>query len=311
MTAYKPIFLRPIEITSSNNSCEMKLYDVGLAGVKTAAVSVTTGVYGSIVNLASAIASAITTEFTDWTVTAELVQGTGSKSDDLFIKWSFADNEESGTEPDTKWNELYDIVGSTASGYTNESFLENPQHTYSQTMTYRPSHIWIPTYQVANQSRFFISQPESYVGDMAKSGFLHGNRSGPTIYYRDMYFVNEKAENVYAEAITNARKENRTWEYFATECRAVGITDAGNPCAKGFYFVPDWNDIIAECEETHSDNGDVNFDLTVSPDEYVFCQMGEKGGPEPQASTPTGKAYYSISFPMHTVDYSVSWTYPE
>lgn len=310
MAVIKPAFMRPVEITTSNNSCEMKLYDVGLAGVKTAAVSIDTGVYGSIFNVAGSIAAAITAEFTDWTVTASFVVGAGAKSDDLLIRFSFVDNESSGTDPETEWDELYDLIGSQGSVYlTAETITENPQHTYTQTMSYRPSHMWIPIYQTAEQGRFYIEQSEIFSGNMSRSGFLSGNQTGPVIYWRDLSFVNETAENVYISASTHTRKNTRNLETFVKGCRSVNISDTGNPSARGFYFFPDWTNLQTTCSNLTSDNGGINFDHATSPDTYAFCQMNTRGYSVPQSSLPTTRTRYSTAFQIHTVDYTVSWTY--
>jgi len=303
MTVYKPVFMRPIEITTANNTFTIEL-DVG-AGQQAFAINLDTGVWGSVFNLAAGIAAEITALHANISCTSSMVQS----GDDLLIRFVLVDSGSSGLTPETTWNEVYDIIGATGSGDNDEVWTESPADTYTCTMTYRPTHMWIPTYQSADQGRFYIEQGEIFEGNMSKGGFLAGNQTGPVIYWRDLSFVNEPAENIFMSAATSARYGNRNLETFVKECRSSNPSVSGNGCTRGFYFIPDWNDVTTTCANTHTDNGGINFDYASSEDTFVFCQMNSKGYSLPQSSLPTTKTRYSTGFQIHTVDYSVSWTY--
>lgn len=307
MAIIKPAFLRPVEITASNNTFRLKLYQDGV-GMTYYDFNLDVGVWGSVFDLAAGIAAEINAT-AGWLCTAEFIQS----GDDLLIKFTLIDQNNNGFAPIYKWDEVYDLIGSASAlegNYDTDDYdVVTTPNEYYVTMTYRPSHMWIPIYQSADQNRFYVDQGEIFSGNMSRSGFLAGNQTGPKVYWRDLQFVNETAENMFISAATSARYETRSLETFVKECRSVNITDSGNPCARGFYFIPDWTDITTTCSNLHNDNGGINFDYSSGADTYVFCQMNSRGYSVPQASLPTTKTRYTTGFQIHTVDYSVSWTY--
>jgi hypothetical protein len=305
MAVIKPVFFRPIEITSSNNTFSVWVDPDGVSGNVELEVNLDIGVWGSIFNLVAGICADVNSSIgAIWVLSAEMIQS----GDELLIKWTLTDQGGGGgaTPPELEWNEIYDIIGANVSTKTT---MDGSQPTYTQTMTYRPTHTWIPTYQSADQSRFYIDQKEIFAGNMSKSGFLAGNLVGPVLYWRDLNFVNETAENLFISAATSARYANRNLETFAKECRGGTVTVSGNPSVRGFYFIPDWTDVTTTCANTHTDTGGINFDYSSGADTYAFCQMSRGGYSEPQASLPTTKTRYNVGFQIHTVDYNVSWTY--
>lgn len=307
MTTYKPVFMRPVEITTANNAFSVKLYITGV-GYTQYDKTLDVGVWGSMFEVAAGIAAEVNAITAQYDCTAAFVQS----GNDLLIKFTIKDNDNNGFYAEWDWDEVYDLIGSSGYGsfkHNWDTYDTNSSDEYYYTMTYRPSHMWIPTYQIANQDRFQIDQSEIFTGQIARTGVLCGNDNGSRLYFRQLDFVNEQASNLFIEASTNSRLNNRSLEYFADYCRSVTTVTSGNPCAKGFYFVPDWNDITTTCSNKHNDNGGINFDYSASPDEFVFCQMDPRGYLPPNASVPTARGYYRVTFTIYAVDYTVAWTY--
>lgn len=300
----KPAFLRPIEITSSNNTFSVWLDPDGL-GNDEHVINLDTGVWANVFTLAAGIAAEITAADPNWTCTIEFAESSSTLK--MYVK--LVDASEFGTTPEITWNELYDIVGASGAAKGDEGLFHQGGGLYTGYNTYAPSHMWLPTYQSAEQGRFYVDQGELFKGNMSKTGFVSGNKTGSTIYWRDLNFVNELAENVFKSASTNSRLDNRTLEEFAEKCRVASPTVSGNPSVKGFYFFPDWNTLQTDASNLTTGNGGINFDYSSGADTHVFCQMDVRGNPVPRASLPTTKTRYSTDFQIHTVDYSVSWTY--
>lgn len=299
----KPVFARPLEVTTSNNSFIIKLDPDDGGGLDTHVVNIGQGIHGSIFNYGATMETALDALDANWafTITFEQV------GDDLHMRIVAVDSNTTQA-PKATFSENYDIIGAAGASEDDETWTESPANTYTMNMTYRPTHMWIPTYQSADQNRFQRDQAEAWEGKMAKSGFLSGNRTGPSLWWRDFEFVNEKAENLFDEAATDARQKARNLETFGLEARAVATQTAGNGCAKGFYYIHDWNDVTS-VRGGLSGNGGIDFDLSSGADLYAFCQLGPRGYSRPQASLPTTKTRYTTGFSVHTVDYAVSWDY--
>lgn len=304
MAVVKPVFMRPIEITTpAAFHFRIRLDDGG--GLQSHSVTMDTGVWGSVFNLAAGIAAEITATEATWTATASMVES----GDNLLIRFVLVDSGATGTAPKATWNELYDIIGASAGSEDAETWTESPANTWTSTMTYRPSYMWIPIYQTAEQGRFYLRQADLFRGNMSLSGNIGGNIAGPDIYWRDMTFVNETAENLYEEAATHSLMPQRSLEHFAQECRLSYPSVSGNPSTKGFYFFPDWTDLQTTCSELTTDAGGIQFDYSSGADTHVFCHMDIPGPGAFAPSLPTTRTRYQTAFSFHTISYTPSWTY--
>lgn len=275
-----PVFLRPINITASNNSWSID------ASAKTIGL----GTYGSIINVIH--------EFDDQCGANTNVYLNSSfkvviaHNDSFTITWTDAD--------------LAALLG--YSGFEVAAQVGGVGDYYL-TATYTPSHMWLPTYPPYDRGRFSLKQRDIFSGCITQNGNIAGISTGPSLYYRDFSFAHEPALNVKIEAATSETYEARCFEYFASQCRTVQVSASTDVCAKGFYFFPDKDVAIGLSDDNPatktSGNGGINFAIS---DKYAFCQLDPNGPEEPTVSLPVTRSYYNIGFTAHTAD-APTWDY--
>lgn len=281
MAVIKPAFMRPVEITSENDT--ISIYYSGSWND----VPIQHGVYSCI----KAVLDAFYNEADDDSLPVdEFTIEKNSADDDLQVTLSFSSSVM--------------LQATSLLGFTG---YESPGAATSFTGTMRPEYCWVPTYQVANQSRFFVDQKEVFHGSMSRSGALAGIGNGTSqIFYRQLDFVNELAENVSLEAVTSSCEALRCAELFFWQCRTVNPSVSTYPSPRGFYFYPDWTHVDTYYPG-QQDKGGINFDYTTNPDRYVFCQCDKAGYGRPTASLPTTRDRYTVSLEIHSITDAPSW----
>lgn len=280
MAVIKPAFLRPVEITDDNNTISI-YYSSAWNDV-----TIDNGVYSTVRSVLDAFEDEADNDslpVSSFTIT--------KSSDDTDLRVTLA------------FSESVQIHATSLIGFTGD---EAPSAGTSFESSMRPEFCWVPQYQVANQSRFFLNQKDVFNGKQSRSGFLAGIGSGTSqIFYRQLDFVNELAANVSLEACTTSCEALRCAEYFFWQCRTINPSVSTYPSPRGFYFFPDWgdvNDIPAQ-----QDKGGINFDYENAPDTYVFCQCDVSGHGRPVASLPSTRDRYTISLEIHTITDAPSW----
>lgn len=305
-SAHKPVFMRPVEITSAIASIDIRDDDGGEAWTT---ITIDTGVYSSMQAVLYAFECRAKDDIATMTTNIAFVDdGNG----EIVVKFTFTGTTlGGGIKIDSAT--IGNFWGEAAGTYTGLS---------SKTFQWRPQYIWLPGYQVAVQTRFHKVQKELAAGKTAKTGQVASITTGPDIYYRDLEFHNEKAINLFDEAATATSAPDYTklnLDYFAQYARVSQPSSSGYPCTRGFWFWPDWNDAIDNpstmpggASGTGSTREGINFDLSSTADLFAFCQFDEDGFSPPAAvDVPTGREYHIARFTIHTISETPTWQAPD
>jgi hypothetical protein len=288
-------FLRPIEVTSGGMTVN---YDGGGAHAQ----NLTEGVYPSILSLVHQLDNQLDDEnaalsayiSTAWKVT---LASSGAAAVVVLTSEDVA----------------------AALGFT--SLTINIPAAGSVAATYTPEYCWLPTWQSADREYWRRHQGDATRGSIAANGRFVGVSSGPTLYSRSLSFQFETALLTYRSAETTSftitstfyPNQRRSFEHFMEQCRAAMPITGGAPTTKGFYYLPNRSvytgaSPIVALPSTMDDGG-VKFDLSSSPDRYVYCHASSDGADDPHPALPNNRDYYSISFVAHTAA-APTWTAP-
>jgi hypothetical protein len=278
MASDKPVFLRPIEITATNDGINI---EVGGGGANTRTIA--NGVYGCI--------STLLYEIMNTTLSADSI-GCYLNSSFKVVLYHTSD-----TNFDINWSVdntvLRDILGFTAD-LTGAS---------EYTATYTPSHMWLPTTVPTDRNHFTQQHNKIIVGKNTDNGSFSGVGLGNQRYERPIEFAHELAINCSDQFATNGYHTARNYSTLVYQARASAPAIAGNPATKGFYFFPDHTDVTgaegAENLNASMDSGGIEFDLASSPDTYVFCSLTNRVI-VPLASLPKTRLRYAVGFAMMT-----------
>jgi hypothetical protein len=296
----KPIFARPIEIVTGTNDV-IKCRTTGGGGYTS--FTLTAGVYPSVFGVIWQFYRSLNSTFANtWTIE----DGADTDGRYLYNKIVFGSSHDILIDQQATARML---------GWQNDTSTAESGTTIS--FSYQPEYIWVPRMQVANQGRFYRNLDEEFSGKQTKTGTLAGNSTGPTVYYRDLEFQNEKAFNLYEEGATkelyyDGSHVTKNFQYFTNQSMTSSPSVAGNPSTRGFWYIPDWNDILGTVSTSNQGPdmgtlGDIGirFDLTSNADKWEFCQFSA-GGAEPPTDTgvPTGRElYHQANITIHTSDY--------
>jgi hypothetical protein len=310
MTTYKPILMRPVEVvTGTNDTIKVKTSGAGSYESVVIDPGVYASIFGVIWEFASGIGSAGgSVDFTSWAIE----DGSDTDGKYLYSKLTFVGNHVILIDQEETARMLgWGLNTSTASSAA-------AVHSFD----YQPGYCWIPRFQVANQGRFYRRLSEEFAGKKTKTGTLAGNSTGPTLNYRGLEFQNEKAYNLVDEGATknlyyDGSHPTKNLQYFVKEAMTSAPTVAGNPSTRGFWYAPNWNDILGTISASNqgpstetspidytTDIG-IKFDLATSPDKWAFCQFEEAAIPQPDdTGVPTGRELYNqANIAIHTADY--------
>ena len=307
MTTYKPIFCRPIEIQDSTSYYRVN-YDVqGGANVN---ADLDAGTYSSIAALCEGLETAANAAGVGKTIVWEFSDSGG------VLKITCRNSSDTTMLNITPGADLANIIGDPATtwnlGYTD----------YTHTAPYAPEFCWIPQYQNATQDFFAPRLDQNMAGDTMKSGRYVGNKtSSNPIQYKRLRFTNELARNLFNEGATTQESTYSVYEhrnlYKFTECMTWNNQESGNPDARGFFYYPNWNDLIDNPETVpggktgiDTQREGVGFNLD-SPDFFTYCQFEHNPFQHPTPNAPSGREYYEVEFTIHTIDGMPTWTAPD
>ena len=309
-TGNKPFFTRPIEISAGllNN-----IFRATLAGSVERTITLDPGVYSSIQALMSAIEDAANESAlgVDDEVVVVLQLAESSDSKDVIINWSF-------TRESVPTQVALDVTTSAANF---GPLIGAEDDTYNQAvsidMEFRPENVWVPTYQKANQGRWWSDHADLFSGTQGKTGIVAGNTVGPAIYYRTLEFINEPAVNLFDDAATAAHLKKKNLDYFVQQSLQSYPTVTTYPSTKGFFYFDDWqnadgDDIPGGTTGTSTTSLGINFDYSSSPSLFAYCQFDPRGiRAAPRPASPSGISYYNVSFLIHTIELMPTWEDPE
>ncbi len=280
----RPALCRPIEITTGVND----RFTVTVAATPYTVI-ITPGVYACAMTLASEIGP-------------QMIADSALTSAAMFFAES-GDNPRMGVSGNTTFTLTAGAALLKLMGFTKGTDYSGEISYLSEDI---PTSIWIPTYQNTNQDRFYAKQNNNLFGVMAKDGSLVGRTTGPVVYYRDLSFVHESAQQIFNNGCAESSDEaDRCLESWAREAMISYPAAAGNPATRGFYFFEDVNDVIdagSWTDNSMADNG-INSDNT-----YVFCQLNKGGFSLPRPTAPTGRDLYGVQFQINTAS-TGSWTH--
>jgi hypothetical protein len=288
-------FVRPIEITSSNDSFSIA-HDSGAAQNKV----LTNGVYSNIYTLIREFEETCQTEDPDFDIYLD-------SNHKLNFDTADAQTNEFVFQ-DEALAELLGFGDTSLSGVNNDTLADANEHTAD----YTPAHCWLPTYQSADREYWGRRQSDAVRGTIAQNGRLSAITTGDTLYYRDFTFQFETAVKTYRSADTTTSEtidttaffytQRRCYEEFMEQCRQVQPTVSGNPSPKGFYYIPDRTTYegVATTYPTNMTSGGVDFLQSSGADTYVYCHPDVAGGDDPRPALENNRDYYEIRFTAHT-----------
>ncbi len=291
-------FLRPIEIAASN-----KDISVNYSGGGAQTVSLTAGVYGSILTLIydlnatlqalGAPASAHLSCYIDADYKVVF------KSDDLNFTVTFTDTD------------LARLLGFTA----------NQSGAAIYTATYTPKYCWFPAHHSYDVDRFW--NKEQFSGSTSLNGILSGIKLSDGVRRRSFKFDALAAATVAQDACTLTYwstyypQEERCLETFVEGARTATPDDdaAEGLSVKGCYFLPDIDDYCGATPSTaipsSMNGGGYRFELATSPPTYLFCNMGVAKWDNPNPSIETMRAFYNCGFTLTScIDSCPTWNQP-
>lgn len=285
--ADRPVFTRPIEITSSNDSLTIG-YDPG-GGVQTTSISLTNGVYGCVNSAIYHLNEEIkATAYTG---------GGGDTFDDLTFDISIGTdakvNITCGSSIAITWTDtdLAAWLGFEANLSSGASF----------TADWTPSHLWLPAYQPSGQIYWTIEQGSRFFGAIANNGRMAGSFSGDRRYKRTLDFTAEYNWNCMRSfedseytlsSTTYYPKADRCFEHFIEQSR-IATSSSTNQTSRGVYFwhsITDFQTLTGEMGD-----GGVMTELGSGADAYVFCTLPVRGAEVGTAFFPVGMDRYRIA----------------
>lgn len=282
--AIYPAFLRPIEITSSNNSFST---DAASAGSYTAR-TIPVGVYAHIGTLLHAFQTACSSDPGAYTMS---------------LTADFKVRIQCGAAFDLRWdnNDLPKLLG----------FTGNIANKTDTTATYTPENCWLPTYARASQDYFELDIGGFVDGVQLRDGNYHAIATGAGHERTRFVFQFEPAVNVSPEFATIVvslggsyyPEQVRCFEEFSYRSRVSRPSQVGKPRTTGFWFFPDRTDVAVEDAETV---GGTSFALSSGADDHVLCSMTSAYS-APSAALPNSRARWNVEFAAVTTDLPIGW----
>jgi hypothetical protein len=303
-TTARPIFMRPINITSS----DCTLYaEEGSEGAQT--ITLSTGVYPNII----ALVGSLFNEFRNHSI-----GGLDFSFDDDF-KIKLTNNGASNINLYFAHASSSDVVRDLL-GFS-QTITTAIAASGTLTATYIPEHVWLPSYNCSDTGSWYTKARDIYAGKKSKAGGLAGLATGPILKYRDYSFPHELATSVFKSHATDAYVQKRNLEAFDFAVRASVPTLAASPPTNYVWVWNDVNDAIEYPNGTanifdgteYNDFttwGGVDFLYTTSPDTYAWCSWTAAGIPVPTATIPGTNARQAVAVSVNTAEDdfpSASW----
>jgi hypothetical protein len=267
MTIGKAVFMRPIEITSSNDSVTFNA----------TAVTIPNGTYANFVTLGYALRTAIRT-VSGLGAAGVSFNGTTGKTN-MACATAF-----SVTWTDTALRDIFGYTGNLSSGT-------------SHTSTYRPLYAWFSDYAPSDRNTWALDHRSTFAGGMSRSGELVGMSTGPAIYKRTMVFDAETADNIFRSAnTTSGAGWHRCLETFIEGARSAAPTVSTNAPNHGFWY---WYNAstISILDVMPSD---FQMESTTGSVFGAWCHLTPEGMRTPSASLGVKRDWYQVSLDIHS-----------
>jgi hypothetical protein len=175
--------------------------------------------------------------------------------------------------------------------------------------TYRPRHIWLPTFINADQDAWHRNLNDEYRGSKTLSGRNSGITVGSELFYRTYKYVFEPIENVLITGGTSEQQRLRCAEqFFADSLNAVTSNAASS--TKGFYIFHNINNVL-DANSWSYDSGGVDYrEVLDTPDYYVYAHPEvEDCFTKDEASFPQGIERFDCTVSVHSAT-APGWTAP-
>lgn len=292
-TTQRPVFSRPLEITSSNDGFTIT-HSSGIYGF-----TVANGTYGCVNSMIYAMNNQV--QNTAVTGAGGAVFGDAPYSFEMTIDTDLKVNIDTGEDIAILFSdvELAGILGFETQLSAGQTF----------TADWTPSHLWVPTYTFSDQGQWEIDQYNRFGGSKSNTGRLSGINISNRRYGRTFSFTAEPARNCFiafedAEyslgGTTFYPNADRCFEYFVEQAR-ISTASGTNQYTKGCYV---WHSVTAfqTLTQTLGDGG-VRSELSGGADQYVYCSLTVSGDSVGGAFFPVGRDRYNISdFSVETAD---------
>lgn len=240
----RPILVRPIEHISIGN-------DITYTGPSH--ITIATATYSNLASLASECMGYI---FKDFRLTDNLRMEFQAK---ITTNVSFGNKTLLHA---MGWDDSFNVT-------------ENQWYTADNISPY----LWVPEHQKADQRSFWRASNSYFMGTKAINGNLSGVTLGDVAYSRALKIQAEKSENLGEEFGTTDIEVARCLDRFIRGAVTAYPATRTNPSPRGFWFYPNVNDYIDQCNWSHintkpewQDNGGIEF---ANGDTYVFCHFDD------------------------------------
>lgn len=277
MSIGRAVFLRPVEITSSNDSWS----------ISGTAKTVTNGTYASMLTLLGKMKD----QFNDVVASGNITvgyTGTGVGKVTLSASVTF-----SITWTDTN---LRDMLG----------FTGNLSSASSYTATYPMRYTWISDYTPSDREWWALKHDKTYSGAIARSGELVGLANGNSIYHRTLKFDAETQDNLFTSASSNSYKQALCLETFIEGARASVPSVSSNAPTHGFWYCYDHANLF---EIMYLDQMANYAGLDHADYRWAWCHLDPDGLRRPTPSLGVTRDWYSLELDIHTAD-EPTWDAP-
>ena len=237
----RPVFLRPVEITSSNNTVT----------VDSVAYNIPVGIYATVLHVMRELDTQLggSYDFRVFPAAENEFRSRISNTSTMSVTW---------TDPD-----LANLLGFATTTLSGSTLYTSPE---------APQYAWVPNFVPAKRDAWGIDQRKAIKGTNTVGGNYVGVKATDDKYVRDFDFVHELASNVLRTHCVDAIAQTKTFEHFALKARSAVASLSTGVSVKGFYLVYE----ISSAYSTRSwvgstDSGGINSEFTTGADEYVFC----------------------------------------
>lgn len=271
MTIGRAVFLRPVEITSSNDSVTFN------ATAKT----LTNGTESNMLVLLYKLQVAMRTVSG---MSAATVSIGANPALSTYGKVTLAN----ATAFTVTWTDeaLRDAIG----------FESNLSSGTSHTATNRINYAWFSDYTPSDRNTWALDHRSTFAGGMSRSGQLVGMATGPAIYKRTLAFDAETGANVFrAQNIDGAAGWDRCLETFIEGARSSAPTVSTHAPTHGFWFWYDGSTLALQSAMTSS-----AMYMEGSGYWAAWCHLTAEGIRTPSASLGVKRDWYSVSLDIHT-----------
>lgn len=271
MTIGRAVFLRPVEITSSNDSFTVNATALTLDnGTKSCVLTVMKRVRTAIRTVAGMSAATVTIG--------------NDPTSSTYGKVTIAN----GTAFTVTWT---DVALRNMLGFTG-NLSSNTTHT----ATNRPLYTWFSDYTPSDRNTWALDHRGTFAGGMSRAGELVGLATGPAIYKRTMTFDAETGANIFrAQCVEGSAEYYRCLETFIEEARSSCPTVSTHAPTHGFWYWYDGSSLEIQSSLLYT-----GFHMERSSSTPAWCHFNPEGMRTPTASLGVKRDWYSVSLDIHS-----------